>query len=112
MVRVRQAPTTLDIQVLHTPTQVTSLFDNVVTPTIMYGAGAWTSTKEHENLSAQHSAGCFVSSFRQQKNTNIKNKRLGTNAPRPEDSTNDEYDQDSSFSFENDTEAHQAKKRS
>ena len=48
------------------------LFDAVVTPTIMYGAGTWTTAEVHEKTFVQHSAECFDSSFRRKENTEKK----------------------------------------
>ena len=48
LVRVRQTSTGIDIQVLLR--HKLHLFGAVATPTIMYGARTWTTTKEHENM--------------------------------------------------------------
>ena len=46
-----------------------------VTPTITYGAGTWTTTKEHEKMLRTTSAECFVSSFRHREHTKRKAKK-------------------------------------
>ena len=88
------------------------LFDPVVTSTVTCGAGTWATTKEHEKCSALHSTECFDSSSRQRENTNKHGKKLEKktfatikNARRLTKKTaHDEFDQDSSISFDDDDE--------
>ena len=79
------------------------LFDAVVTPITTYGARTWTKTREHEKCSALPRGECFVSS-RVRWKRHFKNYEMSEDA-QPEDSTNDEYDQDSSISFKDVTES-------
>ena len=81
------------------------LCDAVVTPTITYGARTWNTTEEHEKCSALPSADCFDSTSRQEEKTKLEKiirDDETSEDTQEEDSTHDEYDQDSSISFDDD----------
>ena len=107
--RQRQELTSRYYQLRH----MLHLFDAVVTPTITYGVGTWTTTEEHETMlqTAQRGMDGLViqtkRTYKKKKQRRIRWKRHPdmSEGAHEEDSTNDEYDQDSSISFENDTES-------
>ena len=86
------------------------IFD-AVTPTIRHGAGTWTTTQEHEKMlrASQRRMLRLIIQTKKSKRKTMKTQVEKTckvsEDTREEDNTKDEYDQDSSISFENDTES-------
>ena len=92
------------------------LFESVITPSMMYGAGTWTTTSEHEKTDTHNAKKkCGASSLREKEGAKANrshmkkiyttNERSGQdNYSQDENSTNDGHDQDSSPSFESDSE--------
>ena len=87
------------------------LFDAVVTPTITYGAGTWAATKEQEEMLRTAQRRMLRLIIQTERKYKSKKKKHGGKVVRDdeisedtqeEDSTHDEYDQDSSISFDDD----------
>ena len=105
----RQEPTSQSYPLRHRLHQ----FDVIITPTLTYGDGTWTTTKEHEKMlraTQRRMPRLIIQTKRKYHKKNkedldgkgIQNEDMSEDA-QEEDSTNDEYDQDSSISFEDDS---------